>query len=80
MRRCSIMRFGIHANKTRDIGYEVAQELASVMLNHGHVPVFREYMKDTAIGIDDQFRRGKMLFHDLNTMYIGFWRVWDSRC
>ena len=44
------MRFGIHANKTRDIGYEVAQELASVMLNHGHVPVFREYMKDTAIG------------------------------
>ena len=38
------MRFGIHSNKTRDLGYEVAQELASVMLSHGHVPVFREYM------------------------------------
>ncbi len=36
------MRFGIHSNKTRDLGYEVAQELASVMLSHGHVPVFRE--------------------------------------
>ncbi|SMC34397.1 NAD+ kinase [Oscillospiraceae bacterium] len=44
------MRFGIHSNKTRDLGYEVAQELASVMLSHGHVPVFREYMQDTALG------------------------------
>ena len=44
------MRFGIHSNKTRDLGYEVAQELASVMLSHGHVPVFREYMKESSIG------------------------------
>lgn len=43
------MRFGIHSNKTRDIGYEVAEELSSVMLSHGATPVFREYMEGTSV-------------------------------
>ncbi len=44
------MRFGIHANSNRDKGYEVAEELSRIMLDHGVTPVFREYMQKTNIG------------------------------
>ena len=43
------MRFGIHSNDTRDIGYKIASDLCRSLISRSCVPVFEEYMKDSVI-------------------------------
>ncbi|MBO4637932.1 MAG: NAD(+)/NADH kinase [Clostridiales bacterium] len=43
------MRFGIHSNDTRDIGYKVAADLCRLLLDRGSVPVFEPEYKDTTL-------------------------------
>lgn len=43
------MRFGIHSNDTRDIGYKVARDLCTIINARDCVPVFEPEYKDTSI-------------------------------
>ncbi len=43
------MRFGIHSNPNRDIGYKVASELGNILDSRGATPVFRENLSDTVL-------------------------------
>ena len=45
------MRFGIHSNPNRDIGYKVASELGNILDSRGATPVFRENLSDTVLCI-----------------------------
>ncbi|MBP5180864.1 MAG: NAD(+)/NADH kinase [Clostridiales bacterium] len=43
------MRFGIHSNDTRDVGYKIAIRLSRFLLDKGCVPVFEEELKDSVL-------------------------------
>jgi len=43
------MRFGIHSNSNRDVGYRVAVALGNILYERGITPVFRETVSDTIL-------------------------------
>lgn len=43
------MRFGIHSNDTRDIGYKTAIHLAKLIIERNCVPVFEKGLENTAL-------------------------------